>query len=311
MATISNGMKIQKDRSKFLDEEQIGTKNALEFVGKGRVVPQIVKMPDYGERFLSAYFMKEHGVVPKEYHSSLYQWLPANVVFREDGTTQFTSYINNLHPEKYAAIYETIEHAIDTALPAWEQCLRENVTYGQDIVAGRSKSRFELITRARCVSLLFELQKKACRTDGDLISDEQEELWTKSMTFGIRDEEEEEEEEEDEDEDEEGEEEGEEEETGYVRVHPFESRRMAFRSIHTSVGPRLIPGQWHKTREAILPEPKKFEEIDYPPKKRLREMFKERGLQVIVKMASIELTPEKPNFPTGSWHVSCLCHFPR
>ncbi|KAL6884769.1 hypothetical protein GGI43DRAFT_419254 [Trichoderma evansii] len=268
------------DRSKFLDEEQVGTKNALEFVGKGRVVPEIVKMPDYGERFLSAYFMKENGVVPKEYRSSLYQWLPANVVFREDGTTQFTSYINNLHPEKYAAIYETIEHAIDTALPAWEQCLRENVTYGHDIVAGRSKSRFELIKRA---------------------SDEQEELWTKSMTFGIRDEEEEEEEDSEDSEDEDEEEE--EEETGYVSVGVFDSRNMAFRGIHTSVGPRLIPGQWHKTREAILPESKEFEEIDYSPKRRLCKMFKEHGLQVIVKMASIELTPEKPSFPTGSWHV--------
>ncbi|KAF2634557.1 hypothetical protein P280DRAFT_364462, partial [Massarina eburnea CBS 473.64] len=26
-------------------------------------------------------------------------------------------------------------------------------------------------------------------------------------------------------------------------------------------------------------------------------------LQIIFKMATIELTPEKPEFPTGGWHV--------
>ncbi|GFP59158.1 hypothetical protein TASIC1_0012016100 [Trichoderma asperellum] len=262
-------------RSKFLDEEQVGTKNALEFVGKGRVVPEIDKMADYGQRFLNAYWMRDRNVVPKEYRSNVYQWLPANVTFRDDGTTEFTSYINNLHPEKYPAIYEAIEHAIDAALPAWDQCLRENIGYKKNTVAGRSESRFELITEA---------------------SDEEDHLWTRVMKFGVRDEDEYEVENEDEDEDE--------DEPRYVRIRAFDWQRYhAFRKIYASVGPRLVPGEWLKGREAILPEPEEFEEIDYSPKRRLRKMFKEHGLQVIVKMASIELTPEKPHFPTGSWHV--------
>lgn len=36
---------------------------------------------------------------------------------------------------------------------------------------------------------------------------------------------------------------------------------------------------------------------------RLFDKFRDAGLQIIVKMASIELTPEKPHFPHGSWHV--------
>lgn len=73
------------------------------------------------------------------------------------------------------------------------------------------------------------------------------------------------------------------------------------------MGERIIPGKWVVDREAILPEPNRWEEndYDYTPPQRLREKFKEHGLQVIVKMASIELTPEKPYFPAGSWHVSC------
>lgn len=62
--------------------------------------------------------------------------------------------------------------------------------------------------------------------------------------------------------------------------------------------------RWHKTRQAILPEPLPFEEVDYGQKESIRKMFKDHGLQVIVKMASIELTPEKPEFPAGGWHVS-------
>lgn len=276
----------------FLDEEQVGKKTALAFIGEGRVVPEIEFMPDYGERFLNSYWHGKKNVVPKEYHSSLYQWLPANVAFRDDGTTEFTSYINNLHPEKYPAIYEAIEHAIDTALPAWDQCLRKNVNYRHEIVAGRSDSRFELLSGVRCVSPSIQaIERVFVCTDGCLSSDGDEHLWTESMTFGVPD---------DDDEP---------DETGYVRTSHFDTIRYRWRPVHTSVGPLLSPGEWVQGREAILPEPEEFEEIDYTPRRRLRKMFKEHGLQVIVKMASIELTPEKPHFPSGSWHVSCLCPF--
>jgi hypothetical protein len=150
MNIVSNEVKI-KGRSRFLDEEQVGTRNAFDFVGKGRVVPEITRMPDYGARFIN-YYQEDRTSVPLDFRSSLFQWLPANVVFRDNGTAEITSYINNLHPGKYPAIYEAIEHAIDAALPAWEQCLRENKSYRNNIVAGRSESRFNLITGARCVS---------------------------------------------------------------------------------------------------------------------------------------------------------------
>jgi hypothetical protein len=58
-------------------------------------------------------------------------------------------------------------------------------------------------------------------------------------------------------------------------------------------------------RKPVIPEPS-FEEVDYvpAPEKRLAEKFAKSGLQVIVKIASIELTPDKPEFPMGGWHVS-------
>jgi hypothetical protein len=68
--------------------------------------------------------------------------------------------------------------------------------------------------------------------------------------------------------------------------------------------PRII--KWAETREAIQPNPPGFSPWPYgaariPP---LRERFQDSGLQIIVKMASIELTPDKnPSFPLSGWHV--------
>lgn len=56
----------------------------------------------------------------------------------------------------------------------------------------------------------------------------------------------------------------------------------------------------------VLPEPGEFSEPvegDDVGILNLREDFKETGLQVIVKLANIHLTPEKPQYGGGSWHV--------
>lgn len=67
---------------------------------------------------------------------------------------------------------------------------------------------------------------------------------------------------------------------------------------------------WRMNRVPVQPQPENFSPADdfYDPKagQRLSEKFKEPGLQIIVKMASIELTPEKPQFPGKSIHCSPL-----
>ncbi|KAL3458969.1 hypothetical protein BJX64DRAFT_291741 [Aspergillus heterothallicus] len=63
--------------------------------------------------------------------------------------------------------------------------------------------------------------------------------------------------------------------------------------------------EWRERRKPVLPEPGVFA----PPEPsrgdpvNLVEQFRERGLQVIVKLANIELTPEKPSYEGGSWHI--------
>lgn len=64
--------------------------------------------------------------------------------------------------------------------------------------------------------------------------------------------------------------------------------------------------KWEQARKPKMPEPVASKlKVEYTPQEgnRLIDRFSESGLQVIVKIASIELTPEKPSFPAGGWHV--------
>ncbi|ENH75536.1 hypothetical protein FOC1_g10005510 [Fusarium oxysporum f. sp. cubense race 1] len=226
------------DRSPFIQDEVVGVSNALDFMGKGE--PVRGQTPLVRENEFRSQFGIGSGKVLPEYWSDKYQWLPANVEFRQDGSAEFTSYVNNLHPTKFPEIYRTIERLVERVIPAWDHCLREFPRFGDEAFAGRDKSRFEWMHEA---------------------FDEDDDLWTPEMNEGL---------------------------------------------------PPLTPNvddeamaevKWVKYRDAILPDPKSFEEIDYTPKQSLQEKFKKDGLQIIVKMVSIELTPEKPGFSAGSWHL--------
>ncbi|KAL2798387.1 hypothetical protein BJX66DRAFT_334091 [Aspergillus keveii] len=61
---------------------------------------------------------------------------------------------------------------------------------------------------------------------------------------------------------------------------------------------------WEANREMVQPEPGEFEPEKVTPGNDvdLREDYPQ-GLQVIVKLANIELTPEKPVYHGGTWHV--------
>ncbi len=131
-------------RSRFLPEEQVGVQDAVDkWAGKGEVIP---KRPEWDEQpdpndFASRMNMGIGGSgIDRQFWSSTYQWLPANLQFNDDGTVKFTSYINNLHPTKYPDIYATIEKLINTALPLWDQCISQ-YNRGTLLGPGRHKPR--------------------------------------------------------------------------------------------------------------------------------------------------------------------------
>jgi hypothetical protein len=72
---------------------------------------------------------------------------------------------------------------------------------------------------------------------------------------------------------------------------------------------------YHRTYDDLIeqPEPGVFKPPTTPTLD-LKNKYLESGLQIIVKLANIHLTPENPSYEGGSWHVegqlvSFLFHF--
>jgi len=118
-------------KSRVFQEELVGVDDAVErWAGKGEVI--------------STKHLEEHSKysVPASYWSNTYQWLPSNIAFKDDDGVALTSYINNLHPNKYRDIYSTVEKLIERALPAWDQCIKVDANTGERTGAGRMGPRF-------------------------------------------------------------------------------------------------------------------------------------------------------------------------
>jgi len=57
-------------------------------------------------------------------------------------------------------------------------------------------------------------------------------------------------------------------------------------------------------RRLVLPEPNEyFQPLPEPVFLDLKSKYGSRGLQVIVKLANIQLTPDEPEYEGGTWHV--------
>ncbi|KAK5991331.1 hypothetical protein PT974_09612 [Cladobotryum mycophilum] len=289
------------NRSPFIQEETVGVSTALDSVGQGqaiqfiepetepapypaRVVEDIMKRkPNY--KYKPSYLFGSGEILPI-FWSTEYQWLPSNVAFRDDGSANITSYINNLHPVRYREIYTAIEHAIDKAIPAWDQCLRR-CALRTKCVAGRTESRFEQVNWADDEDESLWLPKydfesfkdRDIKIHRETLIELDEEIRYKLQSEGK-----------------------EVIEVGYKEQ--WDREEAGLPPLTPNIDEQsLARAKWEAYREAVLPEPNQFKEIDYSPTEGLCEKFKEYGLQVIVKMTSIELTPEKPEFPAGNWQI--------
>ncbi|MFF4870781.1 DUF4246 domain-containing protein [Streptomyces sp. NPDC000961] len=59
---------------------------------------------------------------------------------------------------------------------------------------------------------------------------------------------------------------------------------------------------WWETRSPVVPDAPDFTPPE-PPDASARVDLRGRRLQVVVKLATLHLTPDKPEYPGGSWHV--------
>lgn len=265
-------------RSKALKDEIVNVADAIEkWAGKGEVIPKSeVPAPDRTGPHWSNNVVLGGYDVPTSYWSSSFQWLPSNVSFQNNGSAKLMSYVNNLHPTRYPEIYATIEKLIDTAIPAWDQCLLEYRHYRLH-GPGRKGSRFSVPSGA---------------------DDEEGDNWSPSDPAELAD------------------------------VEVDLSHDLIWDHVEDE-----MERKWKVLRTPVFREPEPFTAVEYNPQKimdnldtsprrfwmnsqsephvealigGLREKFKDSGLQIIIKMASIELTPDKPEFPAGGWHIEGL-----
>ncbi|KAG8631442.1 hypothetical protein KVT40_000582 [Elsinoe batatas] len=257
-------------RTRVLTNESIGVEDALQHIGRGVVAslpPNDSTDSDdvfYNRRFGSLW-------------SHQFQWLPSEVSFTEDGV-KFDSYINNLHPQHHRALYPIIEKMLGFAVPLWDAVFARVKQYETVLRFEDRKAEYEYFegtgfdewsARRRA-----ERRARATVTTDDVNEDDAEAGISTDSPIELDSEDEQDEED--------------------------EFNDFVFDSDHETDWPR-------RRRRLIPPEPMPYDQFKARLPERqhplLKEAYGQEGLQVIVKLANVHLTPEKPNYTGGSWHI--------
>ncbi|KAI1024202.1 hypothetical protein LB504_005574 [Fusarium proliferatum] len=234
-------------RSRIVCDKYVTLDKCLDRCGSGKVIPEPerphLRMPG-GIRS----FAEDND---KRALSLRYQWLPCDVDLT-GGRPRIKSYVNNLHPIRYKAVYSLIEELIAKSLSAWDIVCR----------SARKEFRFKRFGTVHEVKWTCNVPEICAKMHG---------CYPSSRSFA----------------------EGEDYDSGSETSSVFEE------------GERLNREWWSETHKIKCPEP--LEDATYPLN---ASHFKSEGffndasqIQVIVKMANIHLTPEKPRYDGGSWHV--------
>ncbi|RXW17917.1 hypothetical protein EST38_g7937 [Candolleomyces aberdarensis] len=214
---------------------------------------------------------EKKGIEP---YSLKFQWLPCEVDISEN-ESKIISYINNLHPQKHTELYRVIEQVIDAALPLWESTL-----------APLCDKDFNWFKRISCDTVVYEDDNNEDGTDakGDSKRANEDGMDVDSSEAGSD-----------------------------ISKPPDAADGDA--EIVDDDGddnwedePEEYSDEDETPKVVVKPEPEKFDPEKYgkPPKPfSFKELYGKQGrpLQIIVKLANIELTPEKPKYEGGTWHI--------
>ncbi|KAL1870237.1 hypothetical protein Daus18300_005302 [Diaporthe australafricana] len=250
--------------------------------------------------------------IHREMWSQKFQWLPCEVEFTEDTGTDvhISSYINNLHPTHHEAAYAAIEKIIALAIAPWNEVLvhrRGRIpprirTYGAQFAPDLPEwyeALFEIERNQDSHPAAYEeARKKVLEYIGqpdiaddspdevDLMKesdDEEPELCIEN--YGL---------------------------SGVVDEFYKQKLRQV---VHPEPGLAFSYEQWKAglTGNAVVPRRPQLGFLDLLGDSsrndhdyfsvRIQDDFRDEGLQVIIKLSSIELTPEKPRYEEGNWHI--------
>lgn len=291
--------------TQVLQTGRVGLENCFESCGKGVIPPRPDLKPV--DNNVSALRSRIGGAATESRFSDRFQWLPAEVRFKEssdepaDVSVEITSYINNLHPVWHRGLYSTISKLIGKAVPMWNQMLVKG-WHGRippRISVRSAENKFgipehleDLWKEPEEEGFQEDLQKvleymaQPDHPDYDASKDDEEDEAYKNGTWK----------------------DGELEESSLVDAVRWKYDRICD-VVHPDPGDNYSYQEWKdgkssKTRGARLYSNYQRPILDHKYQNlRLEDEFRDQGLQVIVKLASIELTPENPSYDGGSWHL--------
>ena len=291
---------------------QVDINKCLESYGKGRKAPtQSFDIDAISEaRRLAGTQPNFTGL---DRWSTNFQWLPCEVEFvggLASTDVRITSYINNLHPVNHRSLYNTIEKLISLAVTPWNETLilrhhgrapRRIRTYGAVGVkppypANKTiaADNFRLLEKDKntleyAEALQWTKDYMALPEPGELRSRRWVDIpddWEirhkqgKNPNFGLR-------------------------------PLIYGKWQRVHHVVHPEPGVSFTYTDWRegRTSKAIIAKTNHFDpegDIDLDPDHQyytvsLRESFAHQGLQVIVKIAGMELETDNPSYPGTEW----------
>ena len=265
-------------RTRVLETGSVDLHNCVKACGQGCIAPSGQHVEDdrpaqegrFGDLYNAGHW------------SIRFQWLPCEVKFVGDTGTEvrIASYINNLHPDPNKALYTMVEKLVGKSIPLWNATL---ITPDHPL-CGRTSPRIHITKVESDPAAMPEWSWNiSARPKGDEQSLEQvRQYLALPDAAGI-----------------------DHDKIGPVDEYYLSDKWETLDDCHGAVA-----WKFRRIRKILHPEPGfsiKYKDWkagnDDHHSLHLERDFRDRGLQVIVKLASIELTPEKPHYAGGSWHL--------
>ncbi|OQD68261.1 hypothetical protein PENPOL_c003G05807 [Penicillium polonicum] len=108
-------------RSRILTDRIIGLDDALEYIGKGEVIP-VPKETGITREDIAWRVLAREDIKVRPY-SRKFQVLPSDWELGDDGQWHIASYVNNLHPVKHRNLYKLLERIFNLVIPQWNATL--------------------------------------------------------------------------------------------------------------------------------------------------------------------------------------------
>lgn len=224
---------------------------------------------------------REDGLIDPQFTSERFQWLPSDFRVAEDGSVSLASpYINNVHPKDQAELEKVIPKLLERVVPMFEWVL-------SDLRVGRKKqlpTRIDLKGETYPACVWEGHVCAACSMPDYPHTDQRHRQTESSMTE-------------------------EDYEAIEAEVRRLEAAQydeagddgeMPYVDFH-----RIVEFKHQDKKPKTWPESKPSYDGGLDGVKKTVD-FRGKTMQVIVKLSNIVLTPEKPEYGGGTWHVDVM-----